>query len=145
MRRPHQTLTRSLLLSAAAVVCGAVLAPAYDPAVRARTTVSIPDIPGYRTLKCDFHMHTVFSDGLVWPSVRVEEAWCEGLDGIAITDHIERQPHKVEGLTTDHNRSFEVARDAGVDLDPLVIKGAENILALFEGGREFGHYPLDVA
>ena len=25
-------------------------------------------------------MHTVFSDGVVWPSVRVEEAWREGLD-----------------------------------------------------------------
>lgn len=25
----------------------------------------IPDIPGYFTMKCDFHMHTVFSDGKV--------------------------------------------------------------------------------
>lgn len=27
-------------------------------------------------------MHTVFSDGLVWPSIRVAEAWMEGLDAI---------------------------------------------------------------
>ena len=58
-----------------------------------RTEINIPDIPGYLTLKCDFHMHTVFSDGDVWPTVRVQEAWLEGLDAISITDHIEYLPH----------------------------------------------------
>ena len=62
---------------------------AYEPVTRARTPVNLPDIPGYVTLKCDFHIHTVFSDGLVWPTVRVEEAWRQGLDGIAMTDHLE--------------------------------------------------------
>ena len=28
-------------------------------------SVDIPDLDNYQTLKCDFHMHTVFSDGLV--------------------------------------------------------------------------------
>ena len=28
-------------------------------------------------------MHTVFSDGTVWPTVRVTEAWEEGLDAMA--------------------------------------------------------------
>ena len=28
-----------------------------------RTEISIPDFDGYETLKCDFHIHTVFSDG----------------------------------------------------------------------------------
>ena len=28
-----------------------------------RTIISIPDVNGYTVLKCDFHMHTVFSDG----------------------------------------------------------------------------------
>jgi len=51
---------------------------AADVVTRARTPIHIPDVPGYVTLKCDFHIHTVFSDGLVWPSVRVEEAWREG-------------------------------------------------------------------
>jgi len=59
-----------------------------------RKEIRIPDIAGYRTLKCDFHMHTVFSDGNVWPTVRVDEAWREGLDAIAITDHVEYHPHK---------------------------------------------------
>ena len=42
-----------------------------------RTEISIPGFDGYQTLKCDFHIHTVFSDGLVWPSIRVQEAWTE--------------------------------------------------------------------
>lgn len=37
-----------------------------------RKEILIPDIAGYLTLKCDFHMHTVFSDGNVWPTVRVD-------------------------------------------------------------------------
>jgi 3',5'-nucleoside bisphosphate phosphatase len=91
---------------------------------RARTPIAIPDIPGFKALKFDFHLHTVFSDGLVWPTVRVEEAWRDGLDGIAITDHLEYQPFKAD-VSTNHNRSFEIARRAGEDLDILVIKGSE--------------------
>ena len=45
-----------------------------------RNEIQVPDLDGYTTLKCDFHMHTVFSDGLVWPTVRVDEAYREGLD-----------------------------------------------------------------
>ncbi|MCP5518674.1 MAG: hypothetical protein H7A45_15600 [Verrucomicrobiales bacterium] len=80
---------------------------------RARTPVNIPDIPGYLTLKCDLHIHTVFSDGSVWPDIRAEEAWREGLDAIAITDHIEYQPHKRD-LPTAHNRSYEIAKPRAI-------------------------------
>lgn len=97
---------------------------AHEPVTRARTPVRLPDIPGYHTLKCDFHIHTVFSDGLVWPSVRSEEAWRQGLDAIAITDHIEYQPHKAD-VSTNHNRSYEIARGHGNDLEVLVIRGSE--------------------
>jgi hypothetical protein len=75
-------------------------------------------------LKCDFHIHTVFSDGLVWPTVRAEEGWREGLDAIAITDHLEYQPHK-EDVSTNHNRAFEVARPHGASLNLIVIRGSE--------------------
>jgi 3',5'-nucleoside bisphosphate phosphatase len=91
---------------------------------RARTPVNIPDLPDYRTLKCDFHIHTVFSDGSVWPNIRSEEAWREGLDAIAITDHIEYQPHKKD-LPTQHNRSYEIARPHGDSLALTVIRGSE--------------------
>jgi len=73
-----------------------------------RTEINMPDIPGYTTLKCDFHMHTVFSDGNVWPTIRVGEAWRDGLDAISITDHIEYQPHK-DDIPTNHNRPYEIA------------------------------------
>jgi len=96
-------------------------AAAHD---RARTPVRVPDLPGFVTLKCDFHTHTVFSDGKVWPDIRAEEAWREGLDAIAITDHIEHQPHKND-LPTAHNRSYEIARGHGEALQLLVIPGSE--------------------
>jgi hypothetical protein len=90
----------------------------------ARRELNFPDILGYKTLKCDLHMHTVFSDGLVWPTVRVDEAWREGLDVISITDHIEYQPHK-EDIPTNHNRPYEIALSRAKERDILLIRGAE--------------------
>lgn len=59
-------------------------------------------------MKCNLHTHTVFSDGLVRPTVRIDEAYREGLDVIAITEHIEYRPHE-EDVKANHNRSYEVA------------------------------------
>lgn len=92
--------------------------------IRVRERPYFPDILGYQTLLCDFHIHTVFSDGLVWPSIRSEEAWREGLDVIAITDHIEYLPHKKD-VRVDFNRSHAIAKPRGDELDVVVIKGAE--------------------
>lgn len=91
---------------------------------QSRKVIHIPDIPGYKTLKCDFHMHTVFSDGTVWPTVRIEEAWQEGLDAISITDHIEYRPHSKD-VVADHNRSFDVAEPLAKSRNIILIKGAE--------------------
>jgi hypothetical protein len=101
-----------------------LLLAGYCSAAATRREVKIPDITGYRTLKCDFHMHTVFSDGQVWPTVRVEEAWREGLDAIAITDHIEYKPHK-QDVKTDNNSPGEIAQKAGEEKGIIVIRGAE--------------------
>ncbi len=89
-----------------------------------RKIINIPDLEGYTTLKCDFHMHTIFSDGSVWPTVRVYEAYYEGLDAISITDHIENNPSKpfVEG---DDNSSYEIAKDAAEDYNILLVRGGE--------------------
>lgn len=92
--------------------------------ISARHEINIPDIPGYQTLKCDFHMHTIFSDGDVWPTVRVKEAWEEGLDAIAITDHIERQPSK-KFITGDHNSSYEIALPEAIEKNIILIKAGE--------------------
>jgi 3',5'-nucleoside bisphosphate phosphatase len=89
-----------------------------------RDNINIPDIPGYITLKYDPHMHTVFSDGTVWPTVRVHEAWREGLDGISITDHIEYRPFRND-VVSDHNRAYEIAKPVADQMDIILIHGTE--------------------
>jgi len=89
-----------------------------------RHEIAFPDILDYKTLKCDLHMHTVFSDGLVWPTVRVDEAWREGLDAISITDHIEYLPHK-QDIPANHNRPYEIALPRAKEKNILLIRGAE--------------------
>ena len=82
----------------------------------------IPDIPGYYTLKCDFHMHTVFSDGVVWPHVRVDEAIAEGLDVISITDHVEYHRNEVED---NHMVPYEIAKKHAEGKELILILGGE--------------------
>jgi len=89
-----------------------------------RKEIRIPDILCYRTLKCDFHMHTIFSDGIVWPVYRVDEAWEEGLDAIAITDHIENQPSK-DYVTGDHNAAYKIALEEANEKNILLIHSGE--------------------
>jgi 3',5'-nucleoside bisphosphate phosphatase len=89
-----------------------------------RYEIRFPDLPGYTTLKCDFHIHTVFSDGEVWPTVRVREAWREGLDCIALTDHIEHHRHAAD-VSEDMNRVRERAADLARQLNILLIRGGE--------------------
>ena len=54
-----------------------------------RTEIILPQVNGYNCYKGDFHIHTSYSDGRVNPAGRVLEAWLDGLDVIAITDHYE--------------------------------------------------------
>jgi hypothetical protein len=91
---------------------------------RSRTEVPFPDVPGFVTLRCDFHMHTVFSDGDVWPTVRAEEAWRSGLDVFALADHIEYLPHK-DDLPANYGRAYEIARAEAEPLGVTTIRGAE--------------------
>ena len=93
--------------------------------VKARREITLPMIDGYQLLKCDFHMHTIFSDGIVWPTLRVQEAWEEGLDAIAITDHIEGQPARQGLKSGNHNQSFEAAREEAFRRNIILIKGGE--------------------
>jgi len=90
----------------------------------ARTDIKIPDIPGYVTVRCDFHMHTVFSDGGVWPAIRADEAWQGGLDAFAVSDHVEYQPHRND-VSTNHNRPYEIALLRAEALDLKIIRGSE--------------------
>lgn len=87
--------------------------------------ISFPDVPGYRTLVCDFHQHTVFSDGNVWPTIRVEEAVKDGVDAISLTEHLEYQPHAADIPHPDRNRAFEIASKFAEALEVIVVPGVE--------------------
>lgn len=89
-----------------------------------RENLNIPAVNGYQVLKCDFHMHTVFTDGHVWPNVRVQEAWREGLDAISYTEHMEYNPHSAD-VKVDHNRSHDLAVELAKENNIVLIKGTE--------------------
>ena len=87
--------------------------------------IEFPDIPGYKTLKTDLHMHSVFSDGAVWPTIRVQEALKDGLDAISVTEHIEYQPHSEDIPHPDRNRSYVLAHKEAEKQNLTVINGSE--------------------
>lgn len=68
-----------------------------------------PLTDGRFVLSVDTHTHSVFSDGHVWPTVRVWEAKKDKLDAMAITEHLEYQPNKDDIPHPDRNRAFELA------------------------------------
>ncbi len=89
-----------------------------------RKRAAIPDISGYRTLQCDFHIHTLFSDGHVWPSYRVYEAYLEGLDAISITEHL-RRGNNADYIIEGQNHPYDIATKTAEEYDVLVIRGGE--------------------
>jgi len=89
-----------------------------------RKIVNLPDLPGYVTLKCDFHMHTVFSDGNVWPTVRIDEALRDGLDAIAITDHLEYTPKK-DYIPIDFNAAWKIGEGYARERNLILVHGTE--------------------
>ena len=89
-----------------------------------RQALPVPDVPGFKTLKADFHLHTVFSDGNVWPTVHVQEAWRDGLDVIALTEHAEYHPHAAD-VKVDIGRSYVVAKPLADQLGIILIPGVE--------------------
>ena len=87
--------------------------------------IDFPDILKYKTLSTDLHMHSVFSDGNVWPSIRVQEALMDNLDAISLTEHLEYQPHSKDIPHPNRNRAFELAMAEAKDHDLLIILGSE--------------------
>ena len=83
--------------------------------------IDFPDTGKYLTLVVDLHTHSVFSDGHVWPNVRVAEALLDGLDAVAITEHLEYQPHQVFIPHPDRNVAFGEAAQAAVGTDLIVV------------------------
>jgi hypothetical protein len=89
-----------------------------------RKIVNLPDLPGYVTVKCDFHMHTIFSDGNVWPTYRLFEAIRDGLDAFAITDHIEYSPKK-DYVPVDHNAAWKITETLAKENNIILVHAAE--------------------
>ena len=87
--------------------------------------IEFPDLPGFKTLVCDLHMHTVFSDGSVWPNIRVMEANKDGLDVIATTEHLEYLSWVNDIPQPDRNRSYELAKGFAGNSGLWVINGSE--------------------
>lgn len=90
-----------------------------------KNKMSMPDVDQYKVLKCEFHIHTVFSDGNLWPTERILEAYSDDLDAIAITDHLEYRPHLDEFTNQDHNRAYTLAEPLAKKLNILNIHGTE--------------------
>lgn len=112
----------------------------------ARKEVVLPcQVNGYNVYKADLHAHTVYSDGSVTPQFRVKEAWCDGLDILAITEHIEYRPFEGkmksyldanEDRTPDLNTSVKEAQKEASRWDIFIIPGSE----ITRNGTTIGHF-----
>ena len=118
-----------------------------------RAEMILPQIKGYNIYKADLHVHTIYSDADVSAKGRVNEAYYDGMDIIAITDHIEyrayepkmlkatkgyhkelpeaknyiitHKPADESGIMADLNVSYEEAKKPGERLGMVVIPGVE--------------------
>ena len=130
-----------------------------------RHELILPQVNGYNAYKADLHTHTVFSDGQVMPAFRVKEAWLDGLDIMAVTEHIEHRPrenefvkyldryvedkydggvnYKIgskrvteEGIMVDLNYCVELSQKEADKYDILIIPGTE----ITRSGSKVGHF-----
>ena len=122
-------------------------------------------VNGYNVYKADLHTHTIFSDGQVMPDFRVKEAWLDGLDIMAVTEHIEYRPREAEfvkyldryvekeykggvnckigskgltaeGIMVDLNHCVKLSQQAAVPYGILIIPGIE----ITRSGTKVGHF-----
>ena len=124
-----------------------------------RTEMYIPQVCGYNVYKSDLHTHSVYSDGQVTPKYRVREAWLDGLDVMAVTEHIEYRPYDkvfyeylkeyaekeykptAKGLAeanpmVDLNYAVKETQDEAAKYGMLIIPGTE----ITRNGKEVGHF-----
>ena len=79
----------------------------------------------YYYISSDLHIHTVFSDGVVWPTLRVDEALRDSIDLISLTEHIEYQSHISDIPHENRNRSFQIAGGYVKNQPLAVVHGTE--------------------
>ena len=97
----------------------------HAPKPSSQRAIIFPDTADYQTLVVDLHTHSVFSDGHVWPNIRVAEAVQDGLDAIAITEHLEWQPHLADIPHSDRNRAYQQAAESAKGSAVIVLSGTE--------------------
>ncbi len=129
-----------------------------------RAEIVLPQVNGYNVYKADLHIHTIFSDGQTSPEYRVREAYFDGLDVMAVTDHVEVRNYEgkmlsflkgyvpegtkainnrihykagdARGIFADLNWSVELTKAAAVEYGITVIPGTE----ITRDPRIYGHY-----
>lgn len=129
-----------------------------------RVEIIIPKVNGYNVYKADLHLHTIYSDGDVTPEYRVREAWYDGLDVVASTEHVEYRRHEGKmisflkgyvkegteavnysisgtpaderGIQSDLNHSVKLYQQTAVPFGMTVIPGAE----ITRDPKTIGHY-----
>ena len=122
-------IMRSLPLLSLTILLGVAALTEHVEATESRELRFPPLKDGRLVLSVDTHTHSVFSDGHVWPTVRVWEANKDRLDAMAITEHLEYQPYREDIPHPDRNRAFELAvkenKQGRERTDLLLIPGAE--------------------
>ena len=108
-----------------------------DYQVNTRKEIVLPQVNGYNVYKADLHTHSVFSDGQANSTFRVNEAWLDGLDIMAITEHIEYRSFEdimVRYTTNYHGGKYEKAVNNRIDR--ALVEGAEFLVDLNFSVRE---------
>ena len=129
-----------------------------------RAEFILPEVNGYNVYKADLHTHSVYSDGDCTPEFRVREAWYDGLDVLAITEHVEYRSHEGKmlnflkgyvpkgteainnniirrsaderGIQSDLNLPVKLARETARKYGLTIIPGAE----ITREPIAYGHY-----
>lgn len=170
-------MKRTYLLLAALLICSAASAQRYykdakNPDITRHTLHSssqrvefvLPEVNGYNIYKADLHTHSIYSDGDCTPEFRVREAWYDGLDVLAITEHVEYRRHEgnmiralggilpegtkpqnhnvigkaadERGIVSDLNLPVELARKTAKGYGLTIISGVE----ITRTPETIGHY-----
>ena len=114
--------------------------------------ITVPDVGEFKVLKGDFHIHTLFSDGQVMPRDRVSEAVDNGLDVIAITDHIEYRIFlggqgrglKLVENNDDHNIAYNLAKPDAEKSNLILVQGTEITKRMIPPGHLNALFTKDV-
>lgn len=129
-----------------------------------RNEIILPKVNNFQVIKCDLHTHSIYSDGSVTPDYRMREAWTDGLDAIAVTEHVEYRRWEGEmlsflkgyvpegtkavnasitgkaaderGILTDLNLPIRVSKNIADGLGVTVIPGVE----ITRTPETIGHY-----